>query len=85
MVSAIYLPMIVPPKPWNAPVNGGYLSIRTTLMRVKDWKTQMGSVIQVWRTTPILDPLFNGLNSLGKTPWKVNKEVYDVIQGKEFP
>lgn len=84
MVSAIYLPMIVPPKPWQAPVNGGYLNVRTTLMRVKDWKTQMGTVIQLWRTKTDMDQLFLALDSLGKTSWKVNKDVYDVIQGKSY-
>ena len=60
------------------------MTLKTSLMRVKDFKTQMAPVVSIWRNTDVMNPVFDGLNVLSRTPWKINKDLYNIINSKYF-
>jgi DNA-directed RNA polymerase len=75
----IHYPMVVPPRPWSSPADGGYLSKdhRLWLMKVRRRET--------------LDELFNtdmpevyaAINAIQSTPWRINKAVLGVMREGE--
>lgn len=86
--SPTYLPMLVRPKPWTGPYDGGYLSLPTDLVRVRD-SLEAVQYVKAAARAGNLDHLYRGLNVLGDTAWTMNKKVLDVITqcwntGKEF-
>lgn len=72
------LPMLVPPKPWVAWNDGGYYFYRSAVVRTKGSKEQ-SIYVQTASNRGDLDQLFHGLDVLGRTAWKINKKVFDVI------
>ncbi|RYE81982.1 MAG: hypothetical protein EOO65_06105, partial [Methanosarcinales archaeon] len=71
-----HFPMIVPPRPWNAPNSGGYLKQRVPIVRVAPG-TRMQ--LELMRTAN-MPRLFDALSILGKTPWRINTFVESVVQ-----
>ncbi|GMF57512.1 unnamed protein product [Phytophthora fragariaefolia] len=72
--TARYLPMLVPPRPWTGVVNGGYLKLRTKVMRQRDSAWQMDCVQR-----GNMDGVLKALNLMAEVPWVINKEVLDVV------
>ncbi|KAE9125409.1 DNA-directed RNA polymerase 2B/mitochondrial [Phytophthora fragariae] len=72
--TARYLPMLVPPRPWTDIVNGGYLKLRTKIMRQRDSAWQMDCVHR-----GKMDGILKALNLMADVPWIINKEVLDVV------
>uniref|UniRef100_A0AAV1UA67 DNA-directed RNA polymerase n=1 Tax=Peronospora matthiolae TaxID=2874970 RepID=A0AAV1UA67_9STRA len=72
--TARYLPMLVPPRPWTGIVNGGYLKLRTKVMRQRDSAWQMDCVQR-----GDLDGILKALNLMAEVPWVINKEVLNVV------
>ncbi|OWZ10728.1 DNA-dependent RNA polymerase [Phytophthora megakarya] len=72
--TARYLPMLVPPRPWNGVVNGGYLKLRTKVMRQRDSAWQMDCVQR-----GDMDGILKALNLMAEVPWVINKEVLNVV------
>ncbi|KUF95184.1 Necrosis inducing protein NPP1 type [Phytophthora nicotianae] len=72
--TARYLPMLVPPRPWTGVVNGGYLKLRTKIMRQRDSAWQMDCVQR-----GDMDGILKALNLMAEVPWVINKEVLDVV------
>ncbi|KAG2523190.1 hypothetical protein JM16_005429 [Phytophthora kernoviae] len=72
--TARYLPMLVPPRPWTDVVNGGYLKLRTKIMRQRDSAWQMDCVKR-----GNMDGILHALNLMSEVPWVINKEVLDVV------
>eukprot|EP00615_Pteridomonas_danica_P004085 CAMPEP_0114332208 /NCGR_PEP_ID=MMETSP0101-20121206/2927_1 /TAXON_ID=38822 ORGANISM="Pteridomonas danica, Strain PT" /NCGR_SAMPLE_ID=MMETSP0101 /ASSEMBLY_ACC=CAM_ASM_000211 /LENGTH=791 /DNA_ID=CAMNT_0001462801 /DNA_START=303 /DNA_END=2678 /DNA_ORIENTATION=- len=70
-----FLPMLVPPIPWDKHNRGGFLKLHAKFMRTKGSKFQT----QVLTRAP-LERVFEGLNSLGKLEWKINKPVLEACQ-----
>jgi DNA-dependent RNA polymerase/DNA-directed RNA polymerase N-terminal len=70
-----YKPMIVPPKPWTTMKDGGYKILRSELLRFHGCNTQK----DVLRLAD-LSTVFDGLNSLGRVTWKVNKQILHAAQ-----
>jgi DNA-directed RNA polymerase, mitochondrial len=70
-----YLPMLVPPKPWARDLTGGYLSLKSDILRYRT-KSQL-KVLRGSNMAPLLD----GLNILAQVPWKVNQDIFEVIKG----
>lgn len=82
------LPMLVPPLPWVAWNDGGYYYTRSRVVRTKSSKEQ-NIYVQAASNRGDLDQLFQGLDVLGQTAWRINKPIFDVIlkvwnEGKEF-
>ncbi|KAF8064220.1 DNA/RNA polymerase [Lyophyllum atratum] len=73
-----HLPMLVKPKPWLNHDNGGYLYNKTNAMRFKDSAEQL-SYLKHAAEAGNVELVFAGLDVLGSTPWKINKEVFDVV------
>lgn len=74
-VTTRHTPMIVPPTEWTGPRQGGYRWLESDLMRthgshVQREALQHGNLSQV----------YDGLNILGRTAWKINKEILDIGQ-----
>jgi len=65
-------PMVVPPKDWTSVDNGGYEVIKVPFMRTRHCRTQKDSIHRA-----DLSKVMEGLNVLGKIPWKVNEKVLD--------
>lgn len=73
------LPMIVKPDKWIGFKKGGYLVYPSQVMRIKygdrDQRHYCEAAIAQGNMSTVLD----GLDVLGKTPWRINSAVYDVI------
>jgi DNA-directed RNA polymerase len=67
--------MIVPPSDWVGPREGGYRWLQVDLMRTRGSNFQKEALHQ-----GDLPLVFDGLNILGKTAWKINKEILEVSQ-----
>ncbi|CAN1795031.1 DNA-directed RNA polymerase 2, chloroplastic/mitochondrial [Linum perenne] len=72
-----YMPMLIPPLDWTGHDKGAHLFLPSFLMRIHGSKQQR----QVIKRTPReqLSPVFEALNTLGNTKWRVNKRVLSVI------
>lgn len=68
-------PMIVPPKPWSRPDEGGYKMLRTELLRYHGCNMQKEVLQNV-----DLSIVFDGLNALGRVPWRINQRVLTIAQ-----
>eukprot|EP00520_Triparma_pacifica_P000890 CAMPEP_0118649176 /NCGR_PEP_ID=MMETSP0785-20121206/9562_1 /TAXON_ID=91992 /ORGANISM="Bolidomonas pacifica, Strain CCMP 1866" /LENGTH=982 /DNA_ID=CAMNT_0006541443 /DNA_START=220 /DNA_END=3167 /DNA_ORIENTATION=+ len=73
MVHVRHLPMVIPPKPWTDRSNGVYYFNQVNMMRTHGCALQTQALDHA-----DLKDVFKGLNALGATPWKINKEILDV-------
>ncbi|KIY48560.1 DNA/RNA polymerase, partial [Fistulina hepatica ATCC 64428] len=73
-----HLPMLVPPKPWTDYRHGGYLHNKTFAMRFKDSREQE-SYLRRASAKGSLELVYASLDYLGRTPWVINKKVFDVV------
>ena len=69
------LPMIYKPAPWQDYEIGGYYQKPTNLMRMQESLLQENSV-----KYSDLHKIFNVLDLLSQTPWRINKKVLDVAE-----
>ncbi|KAL7132631.1 hypothetical protein ABFS83_12G087600 [Erythranthe nasuta] len=72
-----YMPMLVPPLNWTGYERGAYLFLPSYMMRTHGAKQQREAV----KRTPKqeLEPIFQALNTLGNTKWRVNKRILSVV------
>ncbi|KAG7337255.1 DNA-directed RNA polymerase [Nitzschia inconspicua] len=70
-----HLPMIVPPSKWTEPKKGGYRWLEVNLMRTHGSNVQKEALEQADLTS-----VCDGLDILGKTAWRINKEILEVGQ-----
>ncbi|KAK9063780.1 hypothetical protein SSX86_017652 [Deinandra increscens subsp. villosa] len=72
-----YMPMLLPPVNWTGYNRGGYLFLPSYIMRTHGAKQQRDVV----KRTPKkqLERVFEALNTLGATKWRVNRKVLDVV------
>ncbi|GAA5920111.1 hypothetical protein JCM6882_008670 [Rhodosporidiobolus microsporus] len=73
-----FLPMLVKPKPWLSWNSGSYLIHSTHMMRTKDSEEQVQYLRQA-SDSNTLDSIFAGLDTLGSVPWKINRNVFDIV------
>jgi DNA-directed RNA polymerase len=73
----LYLPTVIPPKPWTSPTSGGYWSDRVrrlTLVKTGNQKYLDGlSKIE-------MPGVYSALNSIQNTRWSINKRVLQVME-----
>lgn len=72
-----YMPMLVPPLDWTGYNQGAYLFLPSSVMRTHGAKQQRDAVKRSSRSQ--LQPVFEALNTLGNTKWRINKKVLAVI------
>lgn len=73
-----HLPMLVPPKPWMHIRQGGYLYNKTSVMRFKE-SIEQETYLQKAIDDGKMELVLAGLDVLGSTPWRINKNVYEVV------
>ncbi|KAL0430032.1 UNVERIFIED_CONTAM: DNA-directed RNA polymerase 1B, mitochondrial [Sesamum radiatum] len=72
-----YMPMLVPPLNWTGYERGAYLFLPSYMMRTHGAKQQREAVKRAPKLQ--LDPIFQALNTLGNTKWRVNKRILSVV------
>ncbi|XP_065879768.1 DNA-directed RNA polymerase 1B, mitochondrial [Euphorbia lathyris] len=72
-----YMPMLVPPLNWTGYDQGSYFFLPSYVMRTHGAKQQR----EVIKRTPRkqLQPVFEALDTLGNTKWRINKKVLAVV------
>ena len=72
----LYQPMVVPPRDWTTPTQGGYLS---------DWgdaskfvKTRNKAYLEELHSAD-LALVYSSVNAIQRTPWKVNQDILGVL------
>ncbi|KAL4063046.1 hypothetical protein V8B97DRAFT_2026531 [Scleroderma yunnanense] len=73
-----HLPMLVKPKPWLGPEEGGYLYNKSSVMRFKDSAEQQ-TYLDHATALGNVELVYAGLDVLGSTPWKINRNIFDVV------
>ncbi|KAF4631909.1 hypothetical protein G7Y89_g6221 [Cudoniella acicularis] len=76
---AKHLPMLVQPEPWTLFNKGGFLLHPTKLMRVKLGNNDQRYYAEAAIGQGDLTDLCKGLDVLGKTEWRINQPVFDVM------
>ncbi|KAL3568200.1 hypothetical protein D5086_030851, partial [Populus alba] len=72
-----YMPMLVPPLRWRGYDKGAHLFLPSYVMRIHGAKQQREAVKRAPRKQ--LQPVFEALDTLGNTRWRVNKRVLSVV------
>lgn len=73
VMSPVQLPMIVPPRKWTNPLNGGYLTTKLPFVK----KVKAGVLDDLFSIE--MPEVYRAVNTLQVTPWRINKAVMDVI------
>lgn len=75
-ISPVYQPCVVPPRPWNSVVGGGYWAKgRRPLPLIR-----LGSKSAVARYEEVYMPeVYEAVNIIQQTPWKINQKVLNVV------
>ena len=73
-----HLPMIVKPLPWTGFRKGGFTRQPVKVVRTGP-HTQLKRYIQAASKNGDMRQIFAGLDILGKTPWKINRPVFNVM------
>ncbi|XP_024023271.1 DNA-directed RNA polymerase 2B, chloroplastic/mitochondrial [Morus notabilis] len=73
-----YMPMLVPPIKWKGYDKGGHFFLPSYLMRTHGVRQQREAVKKAPREQ--LEPVFEALDTLGHTKWRINKRVLDVVE-----
>ncbi|TDZ33231.1 DNA-directed RNA polymerase [Colletotrichum spinosum] len=76
---AKHLPMLVPPAPWKSFDKGGFLESKTSLVRVKQGDKDQRLYTEAAIARGDMDQVLKGLDVLGKTAWRVNTPVLNVM------
>ncbi|KAG6739821.1 hypothetical protein POTOM_057436 [Populus tomentosa] len=73
-----YFPMLVPPKKWKGYDKGGHLFLPSYIMRTHGSRQQQVAV----RSVPgkQMHKVFEALDTLGNTKWRVNRRLLDVVE-----
>ncbi|KAL1563208.1 DNA-directed RNA polymerase 2, chloroplastic/mitochondrial [Salvia divinorum] len=72
-----YMPMLVRPLKWTRFDKGAYLYLPSYVMRTHGARQQRETVKRA--PTKQLKPIFEALDTLGNTKWRVNKRILNVI------
>jgi len=73
----VLLPMVIPPRPWTTPTDGGYL---THLGRRADLVRTRNRAYKRELEQADMPQVYAAVNAIQATPWKINVPVLDVMQ-----
>ncbi|KAF8421296.1 hypothetical protein EV426DRAFT_637859 [Tirmania nivea] len=73
-----HLPMVVHPRPWVGPRDGGYYYSPVKVVRTKDSREQ-DLYVKAAAARGDLDQLFIGLDVLGSTSWAINEKIFNIM------
>lgn len=74
----VYLPTLLEPKDWTTPYDGGYHTKAVhplTLVKTRN----RNYLEEISNRVDEMPHLYNTINTLQRTPWKINKDVLDVL------
>jgi DNA-directed RNA polymerase len=74
LASPVNMPMLVPPKEWESPWGGGYLTLPSTL--VKTYKRKYLREL----LNRDLNRVYSAVNRLQQSAWKINDPVLEVLE-----
>ncbi|KAM7268013.1 hypothetical protein ACFE04_010179 [Oxalis oulophora] len=72
-----YMPMLVPPVKWTGYDKGAHLFLPSFVMRTHGSKLQREAIKNASRKQ--LEPVFEALDTLGGTKWRINKRVLSIV------
>lgn len=72
-----YMPMLVPPVKWSGYDKGAHLYLPSYIMRVHGSKQQRDALKRAPKQQ--LTPVFEALDTLGSTKWRVNRRVLGIV------
>ncbi|KAH9626810.1 hypothetical protein KSS87_002456 [Heliosperma pusillum] len=72
-----YMPMVVPPLDWTGYDRGAHLFLPSYIMRTHGARQQRVALKSVPKGQ--LDTVYEALNTLGNTKWRINKKVLSII------
>jgi DNA-directed RNA polymerase len=78
LMSPMFFPMLVPPKPWTSPYSGGYYS-QNLRRHVKVIKSRSAAYLEELENRD-LPVIYEALNTIQDTKWQINKAVLGVVQ-----
>lgn len=76
---AKHLPMLVPPEPWTDFNTGGFISQSSEVVRIKLGDLDQRYYAEAAIGTGDMTQTLKGLDVLGKTAWRINQPVFDVM------
>lgn len=76
---ARHLPMIVEPEPWTKFDKGAFLETPATLVRMKDGEKDQRVYTEAAIARGDMDQVLKGLDVLGRTAWRINRPVFNVM------
>ena len=80
-----FLPMVIPPVPWQRQNLGGHLTLRGSVMRIRGSHLQRSllenaDIEMIEGKSKGLSQIYEALNALGSTAWSINQDVYRIIE-----
>ncbi|KAK8868063.1 DNA-directed RNA polymerase [Apiospora arundinis] len=76
---ARHLPMLVEPEPWTRFDKGGFINSPATVIRVKHGEIDQKIYAEAAIKRGDMEQVCKGLDVLGKTAWRINRPVFDVM------
>ena len=74
-----YLPMVAEPKPWVGFRDGGFYEHPVPVVRLSPMDVQQKKYAVAATENGDMDQVFAGLDVLGKTQWRINRFVFDIM------
>lgn len=72
----VYEPMVVQPRDWTTPFNGGYLS--SNIKPLKLVKTRNKAYLEELKNTD-MPIIYDAVNAIQRTAWQINSQVLEVM------
>ncbi|KAK4150161.1 hypothetical protein C8A00DRAFT_18271 [Chaetomidium leptoderma] len=76
---ARHLPMVVEPVPWSRFDRGGFIGSPSPLIRLKNHEKDQRIYAEAAIERGDMEQMMRGLDVLGKTAWRINRSVFDVM------
>ncbi|KFY49776.1 hypothetical protein V496_09838 [Pseudogymnoascus sp. VKM F-4515 (FW-2607)] len=76
---AKHLPMVAEPEPWSQFNQGGFISHPAKAVRIKGGDKNQRHYQEAAIGRGDMEQMFKGLDVLGKTPWVINRPVFDTM------
>lgn len=73
----VYEPMVVQPRDWTTPYDGGYIS--SNVKPLKLVKTKNRAYLEELKATD-MPIVYEAVNALQRTPWQINSRILEVMQ-----
>ena len=76
---AKHLPMLIEPIPWTGYRDGGFLQQPVHVVRTTSGHAETRDYVKLASRSGDMAQVYKALDVLGKTPWKINRAVFDVM------